>query len=312
MKFESLAKLDAPVRARIDVACNFVNQRIGRLRRRVLTIGLVAAVAALIGWAVTGVDLRIWAAGVFVVVLLAGAHAHRELNRWYKQMVIRRVVDALGNGLTYSYDSSFSKAHFHELDCFSTRADVWQSEDQVSGMCNHIAFTLHEVRAAKRERRGKNTHEVVFFKGHIVILEFNKNFHGHTVVVPDREGRILGGLFGEADSRRSKNLVHLANADFERVYTVYSTNDQEAHYLLTPKLMELVLHARAHLGDLRLAFFQNSLYVAIPSSHDRFEIGLFGGRVTPERVVGDFADVLALVEQLIQTLDLETRIWTRH
>ena len=38
---------------------------------------------------------------------------------------------------------------------------------------------------------------------------------------------------------------------------------------------------------------------------------MFGGKVTPQSVVGDLASVVALAEQLIDTLDLETRIWTR-
>jgi hypothetical protein len=62
---------------------------------------------------------------------------------------------------------------------------------------------------------------------------------------------------------------------------------------------------------MRLAFYQNSLYVTIPSRTNRFEAGLFT-RVTPEGALAELADVTGLAEQLIDVLDLELRIWTRQ
>lgn len=41
------------------------------------------------------------------------------------------------------------------------------------------------------------------------------------------------------------------------------------------------------------------------------EVSLFANYVTPVNADGDCAAVVALVEQLIDVLDLETRIWTR-
>jgi hypothetical protein len=310
MNVGDLAALDPATRARIDAACNFVNHKIAQLRRRVTIVTACAAVATVLVAAFTSIPLQFAAAGGIVVPMIVAVQARRELAKWYKTMVVQRVVEALGEGLTYTRESSLTKAQFHDLDLFRERADVWKSEDQVAGRRNDVDYALHEVRAARHEKRGKHTYEVVFFKGLIVALEFNKNFAGHTIVIPDREGKILGGLLGEAETRRRKQIVRLAHPEFERAYAVYSSDDQEAHYLLTPKLIELVLTARARLGNLRLAFHQNSLFVAVPSRHDRFEIGLTS-KVSPQNVFSDLREVIALAEQLIEVLGLETRIWTR-
>ena len=310
MSVGDLTALDPAARAGIDAACNFINHKIGRLRRRVATVAVGAAGAVLLVSAFTSVPLQFAAAGGMIVWVIVAVQARRELASWYKRMVVQRVVGALGAGLVYTRESDLTKARFHDMDLFRERADIWKSEDQVAGRRKDIGYALHEVRAARREKRGKHTHEVVFFKGLIVALEFNKNFAGHTIVVPDREGKILGGLLGEAETRRRKQIVRLANPEFERAYAVYSTDDQEAHYLLTPKLIELVLEARSRLGKLRLAFYQNSLFVAVPSRHDRFEIGLTS-KASPQNVLSDLGEVIALAEQLIEVLDLETRIWTR-
>ena len=65
------------------------------------------------------------------------------------------------------------------------------------------------------------------------------------------------------------------------------------------------------LTELRLCFKDNSLYVTVPQNKDRFEVNLFGGDVTPESAIGDLVEVVNLAEKLVETLDLETRIWTR-
>lgn len=307
-----LVDLDEATRARIDSACAFVNHKIKKARSRVTTVGWIVGVAVA-GWLVMAdVSWQFPVVSGIIVVGIVAAHADRDIKRWYKMLVIGRVVEALGQGLTYSHKSSFTKEQFRGMDLYNQRIDRFESEDQVTGKRSEIDFALHEAKAIRREKRGKSSHDVVVFKGQIVELEFNKNFLGHTIVVPDKESKLLGGLFGDSDSRNGKQIVHLANADFENIYSVYSTNDQEAHYLLTPKLIELVLKARQQLSaDVRLSFHHNSLFVTIPSDTDRFEVSIFGKNATPYDAAGDLAAIVDLAERLIDLFDLETRIWTR-
>jgi hypothetical protein len=308
----AFAQLDGATRARIESACAFVTNRIQEQRRRVTKVTLIAFGVALVVWVVTRMDPRIPGFAALAVSALVTAHAQRDIRKWYKLMVIKRVVEALGNGITYTHESSLDKPKFREMDLYNSRIDRWKSEDQVSGRRREVGFELHEVEAVRREKRGKNTVDIIVFKGLVVVLEFNKNFHGHTIVVPEKDQKVLG-LFGESESRRNKQIIRLESVEFETTYSVYTTDDQEAHYLLTPKLMELVLAARVQLGvnDMRLAFFRNWLFVTVPSTDDRFEVSLFQRNVTAMAAIADLAAVVALAEQLIDALELETRIWTR-
>lgn len=60
-----------------------------------------------------------------------------------------------------------------------------------------------------------------------------------------------------------------------------------------------------------MSFQDNSVFVAVPSLTDRFEPALWGGAITPDAVVGDLVELVALADRLVDTLELETRIWTR-
>ncbi|MGH7636720.1 MAG: DUF3137 domain-containing protein, partial [Gemmatimonadaceae bacterium] len=241
-----------------------------------------------------------------------GMWEHRKLSKTYKTIVVRRVVDALGDGLSYSADSRFTKRDFLDMDLFNLRCEQWRAEDEVCGRKNAVSYSILEAKATRTEGSGKNRRTITIFKGVIVRLDFNKHFQGHTVVVPNSESQILGGLFGESSSRRRKNLCRMENVEFEDAYSVYATDQQEARYILTPKLMELIMRTRATLSDgLRVSFHDNSVFLTLPGMGDRFEVKLFGRAVTPENIVGELVEVVRLADQLVETLDLETRIWTR-
>lgn len=317
MSVGRISQVDQATLAKLQAGCNFINAEVTRLRHRVISVSILTVAGAVVWWIIMRRnpilgDLR-WPIGAAVTIIaLVAVHASRELAKSYKRIVVGRIVAALGQGLTYKQESSFSKSDFLEMDLFNMRCENWKSEDEVGGRKNLVSYSLHEAKATRTEGSGKNRRTVTIFKGLIVRLDFNKNFAGHTVVVPDSEGQILFGLFGESESRRQKAIVRLENADFENIYTVYSTNDQEARYLLTPKLMELVLETRAVLGaDVRLSFHHNSVFLTIPQAKDRFEVALFGRPVTPETAAGDLVEVVTLAEKLVDVLDLETRIWTR-
>jgi hypothetical protein len=308
-----LSRLDASTRARIEAGCHFINAEIARHRRRVIWWTTAAFGAALVVWIVSRIPTPVpFAFGAFVVALIAYSASQHSLAESFKGVVVRRIVEALGGGLTYQPDSSLTKEEFLEMDLFDRLVEQWNSEDEIGGRKGEVSYALHECTATRTEGSGKSRRTVTIFRGLIIRLDFNKHFTGHSVVVPNAESQILGGLFGEAESRRKKTLARMENPEFESIYSVYSTDDQQARYILTPKVMELIVGAQRRLdAELRLAFFDNSVFVTVPRRENRFEVALFGAPVTPESVVGDIAELVQLAEQLVDALDLETRIWTR-
>jgi hypothetical protein len=311
-----VSQLDTQSQLKLKVACDYINAEVSKVRGRIITVGIVCAALGAIVYAFMwnrGVhDPRLPIGGAVAIMALYGTQQWRALNKTYKQIVVTRVVAALGQGMTYSAESRFTKDDFIEMDLFEKQVEKWRAEDEVCGRRNAVTYSILEGKATRTEGSGKNRRTVTIFKGSIVRLDFNKNFLGHTVVVPDSESKILGGLFGESSTRRRKDICRLENVVFEKEYSVYGSDQQEARYILTPKMMELILAAQRQLGDVRLSFHDNSVFVTIPGGKDRFEVGgLFGRKITPETACGELADVVKLAERLIETLDLETRIWSR-
>jgi len=304
-------RLDPQARARVQIACDIVNKEIGEQWRNIAFASIAIAIVAIPLGLSHPEQSRNVAYGALLLAGAVVANARREVAKTYKGLVVHRVVKALGDGLTYKPESSLTRDAFLGMELFANTPTSFTSEDEIGGRKANVSYSIHEVRATRRE--GKRT--VTVFRGLMVRLDFNKNFRGKTSVVPNGEAVSTGSLLGKllsAAGRDSKAAVRLESPDFERVFDVYSTDDQEARYLLTPKLMELVLAANSMQseGQLRLAFVENSLYVAIPMRCDYFEASLIG-TVTPESAIGDLAQVVAFAERLVDEFQLETRIWSR-
>ena len=109
MSVGKLATLDAATQARLESACSFVTQKIQLLRRRVLTVGALCLTAAFLITTFGHVDFRFPLGGAVLITFLTAAHAQSQIKKWYKTLVVGRVVQALGNGLTYSAESSFTR-----------------------------------------------------------------------------------------------------------------------------------------------------------------------------------------------------------
>ena len=307
----STFRLDPRARARVQIACDIVNKEIGEQWRNIAIASIAIAILAIpIGIAHPDQWRNVLYGALFLAAMAVG-NARREVAKTYKGLVVHRVVKALGEGLTYRPQSSLTERAFLSMELFADTPTSFTSEDEIGGKKNNVSYSVHEVRATRRERK----RTIVIFGGLMIRLDFNKNFRGRTSVVPNGErvssGSLLGKLLSVA-GRQAKQAVRLENPDFERLFDVYSTDDQEARYLLTPKLMELVLAANAAQseGALRLAFLENSLYVAIPMTCNYFEASLTT-TVTPESAVGDLAEVIAFAERLVDELQLETRLWSR-
>lgn len=295
----------------MQIACDIVNKEIGEQWRNIALASIAIAILAIPAGIAHPDQWRNVLYGALILVAIVVGNARREVAKTYKGLVVHRVVKALGDGLTYRPESSLTEKAFLAMELFADTPTSFTSEDEIGGRKNNVSYSVHEVRATRREQK----RTVVIFAGLMIRLDFNKNFRGRTSVVPNGEAVSTGSLLGRllsAVGSQQKAAVLLENPVFERVFDVYSTDDQEARYLLTPKLMELVLAANAaqSQGTLRLAFVDNSLYVAIPMRCNYFEASLTE-TVTPESAVGDLAEVIAFAERLVDEFQLETRLWSR-
>jgi len=105
------------------------------------------------------------------------------------------------------------------------------------------------------------------FNGLFISIDFNKNFNGKTFILPEE---ILGYLNEDLQSlltRSGQELIRLEDAKFEKKFIVYSDDQIEARYILSPSLMERILDFRNSTNKLiKISFVKNKLYMTIQNT----------------------------------------------
>ena len=185
--------------------------------------------------------------------------------------------------------------------------DRFDLEDGFRGTHDGVDLAMAEVNL--EQDAGKDGYESIY-RGILVSLDFHKPFKGRTVILREL------GFFGnkikqvfDVDGER----VHLESPDFERQFAVYSEDQVEARYLLTPSFQERAT-ALARLfgrGRLEMAFNDQSLLIAVRVRRDWFEAGgMLITEVDNGKRVQRMVEQIGIVFDIIDTLNLalETRV----
>lgn len=140
-------------------------------------------------------------------------------------------------------------------------------DDIFAGTYKGVPFEIIEANYTREQGTGKNRRSVTVFDGIIVKLKMNKNFTGHTVVKRN-------SVFHSSPSGKLR-FTELEDVNFEKKFDVFSDNEIEARYLLTPSFMEKLTGLKSAFSSSisSCAFFKDHFFLALKTSKDLFSIG---------------------------------------
>jgi len=177
-------------------------------------------------------------------------------------------------------------------------------EDEITGKIENVDFNLFEAKlvSISTDRKGRKTRTTVF-KGLLTRFDFHKNFLGTTVIKKDwtTVGNFLTGWSNKGER------VKLEDPIFEDMFEVYSTDQVEARYLLTPTFMQRILDFSKYPGvkKLQLAFHEGALLMAIQRSDNYFEGG--GHNLNDPSYIADTVKDLRIIFDIVRNLNLDLR-----
>jgi hypothetical protein len=244
--------------------------------------------------------------------------AGRDYRGGFKMIILRKMVAFVGPGLDYLPQQGISKELFTAAGLFKQGIDRYSCEDMIQGKIDKTQLMFSEVHAEYKTTSGsgKNRHTEwhTIFKGIFFIADFNKNFHGRTVVLPDTAEKLFG-TFGQTLQSWSSSygqLVKLEDVEFEKEFVVYSTDQVEARYILSPALMERILHFQRKLQTkIYLSFLGSKVFGAIAIEKNLFEPKVFSS-VLDFDVIAEYYAQLQPGIGVVDELNLNTRIWTKE
>ncbi len=257
--------------------------------------------------------------GVLGVFLIARFGLSKEYVREFKEKVILSIIKFIDPALAYNNSGFITEHIFMASEIFKISPDRYHGDDFVSGVVGKTQIAFSELHAEyKTETTDKDGHTQehwhTIFKGLFIVADFNKNFQGKTVVLPDTAERLFGG-FGkmlQSWNMMRGQLIQLEDPEFEKMFAVYGDNQVEARYILSTSLMKRIADFKKKSGkQIYLSFVGSKIFVAISYSKDLFEPRVF-------RTLLDFAPIREYFENLelaigvVEDLNLNTRIWTKQ
>lgn len=222
-----------------------------------------------------------------------------ESNRLsLKRKCMSKLLRVFGNIKWYNNCEVIKTDEIHKTGLFKVIADRF-TDDEFVGDYHGVKFRMSETRF--------RVNELIGFTGVILAFEANKPFESHTIIVsklaPDRH--------------RSLNLepVILEDPKFCRDYNVYSSDQTEARYLITPSLMERFrkLKVAFKTTDIACAFFKNKVIFALDNeglsglSKNLFEIDAYSAFTDDREAINIFYNELTSVLDMAAYFKLDEK-----
>lgn len=234
------------------------------------------------------------------VVLIWASSPLRRLKGEVKDFLVQGVCDFLG----LNYDpraQDFPLEVFRETHLVP-RHGSRTLRHRISGRYDEVDFSVAECEITQTSSSGETTTTTTVFHGLLFHLSCPREFRGQTVV-----GRDAGRLntFLRNLGNRGKQ-VKLDDPRFEKLFNVYSTDEEEARALLTQPLLERVMALAEHVGEkaMELAFVDNKLLLTNRVTQSPLNKGS-DLSVTDSRRVELMLEEICLIYDVIDVMHLE-------
>ncbi len=292
-----------------------------QLKKKIIKIGIFYTLAVLlVGSLIQNIFPSFDGFGFILFAYFGiGAILYKSLTKDYteefKQKVITPLIKALDQNLNYFAQMHIPPHHFTNSKLFTSSIDRVSGNDYVKGHIDSVNIEFSDFHAEKKHKdsKGRTTWSTVF-QGLFIVSEFNKNFHGATIILPDTAQSTFGDLIGgwlQANNVARDDLVKMDNIEFEKEFVVYATDQIEARYILSHTLMQKLLEFKKRSKqDVYISFINKNLHLAIAYNKDLFEPSVFHS-LLKYKIAMEYVQTLHLAVGIVEELKLNTKLWSK-
>jgi hypothetical protein len=233
-----------------------------------------------------------------------------DYRQEFKSILLSSILSCLNSSLEYDPKKGIDKELFMLSGIFK-QPSRYISENRVQGTVGKTRILFSQVCAYAQSETQRG--EGLIFNGLFLMADFNKDFHGRTIVLPDTAQNLLGS-FGQ--TLQSLNvlrgqLIKLEDLEFEKEFVVYGTNQVETRYILSSALMErITAFQRKADSPVYLSFIGSQVFVAVSRKDNIAEPKMFSPM--DFCVVADYYTQMQLMLGIVEDLNLNTRIWMKE
>ena len=248
---------------------------------------------------------------VIMIILAKALMGYYTYRHQFKEIVVKELVGLINPEFKYDPYDHINVFEFNKAKVFA-KGERAIGDDLVKGRIDKTKFEFSEIKVGIGPQNGQQSKQSYFFRGLFFYADFNKKLNGETFVSPDKAERFLGKMGQSLQAKSSKGeLVKLENSVFEKMFVVHSSDQTEARYILTPKMMEAMVNIREkHPLDFHFSFVDQRVNCAIKFNKNLFEPVIWG-KGLQLKDVEYFYNLLELIQTIIIEMNLNLRIWSK-
>ena len=245
----------------------------------------------------------------FPIFIMVYQSSRSQYDSNFKDMIVKPLVRSLGESFEYYQYKHISFNAFSKSELIS-EADNISGDDYVRGKINGVKIEFSDVVGLKKTS-GESEYKS-FFNGFFIRSSFNKSFHGKTFVLPDNSQTTFGALVGnwlQSKTSSKGELVKMDNHQFEKEFVVFSSDQIEARYILTPSMMERLLEFKKKcVHPFSISFIDDCIHIVIDTGKDNFEPILFQSLLDYDVAIQYFINIY-LASAVVNDLKLNEKLW---
>ncbi|HNU87083.1 MAG TPA: DUF3137 domain-containing protein [Ferruginibacter sp.] len=254
---------------------------------RLLPIGHILAIAMLIM--------------CIIGVYFSAKYSDRYIDD-FKEKIIGPIITYIYPAAVYKPMGFISKKEYKASGLYRRRFTHFDGDDYWESVYNGLSFHCSEVKSWIEDATGVN----YIFKGLFFCARINSSFAGATYLWTKGHSQLPASM---ADGHyRLFPLPHVqrvntGHASFDKHYSVYTSNTDEASLILSYHMMDHILLIKEKLGrDIVFSFVAGKCYIAVPFDENLLEPPRKGLR-DKEEIKNYFLTIL-LVFNIINRLEL--------
>ena len=230
----------------------------------------------------------------------------KTFKKEYKRIFILNALEKEFTDVTYKPEKGFPE-EFIENTHMMTTGDSYESNDYIEAKYKNVNFSQSDIHIREKHETtdsdgNKKTHWVTVFQGRWLVFDFNKEFKANVQVAT--HGFPSAQYYGGENFKK----VKMEESAFNNIFSVYTQNEHDAFYILTPHFMEKLKKIKEELNiSIMFCFIDNKLHIALNNYKDTFEPNVLkeiNETEEQEKPLKDIRTITNLIDELRLDNDL--------
>lgn len=202
--------------------------------------------------------------GTFALLwCLIARKANKRFKDSYKSKYVVETISSISgfNDLKYYPKDGFSWDDIRNaavVGCGDKK--YFESEDLLFGIYDNVRFKISDVTSKKYVPRGKKSRTEIIFDGQVMcFFQFDemKKSNGHIQIFQKE-------LLSDISGWKAEHEIHTENEDFNSRFNVYTSDEHNAYYILTPQRIEKIMEFEKTINEqISISFYDDKMFVAV-------------------------------------------------